>query len=412
MSELRSEPSAQCELRLEDPAFYDDGQYAVYERLQREDPVYHYAPLDLYVLSRYDDVRRVSRSPEIFSSTGGLTLNELRLRESGVGHALDAFFDPSGELMITLDPPRHRALKQTLTPAFTPRSVGSMGPRIAELVACLLDPIVAGRPVEVVSALAARLPVLVAAEVLGVRGPDVDRIQVWTEALEDLTKAETEADLLDAARRFAPVQDFLREQVALTRKAPGNDVMTTLLGATIDGAPLTEAHILTHLMTLLSNSGTTRLLVASLLGLLADHPDQLELLVEQPELRASAIEEALRVAPPARGFVRTATRDVELHGRTIRAGQQVYLLYTAANRDPNVFSDPHRFDISRHQERLHVSFGYGTHTCLGAALVRREADVFLTELLARHRRIGRAGTPVRQEHVQLNGWSRLELVFS
>jgi cytochrome P450 len=170
--------------------------------------------------------------------------------------------------------------------------------------------------------------------------------------------------------------------------------------------------MLSHLTTLISNGGTTRLLLASLMELLATHPAELDRLIADPGLQGSAIEEALRVRPPARGFVRTVTRDTELGGEQIRAGQRVYMLYDAANRDPEVFAEPHLFDIVRHQERMHVSFGYGTHACLGAALVRLEVAIFVRELLTRFARVELAGTPVRQTHVQLNGWAELPLAFS
>ena len=164
-------------------------------------------------------------------------------------------------------------------------------------------------------------------------------------------------------------------------------------------------------MTLMSNGGTTRLLLASLVRLLATHPDQLARVVAEPALQVSAIEEALRLCPPARGFARTVVDEVELRGVTMRAGQHVYLLYDAANRDAEIFADPHAFDVARHQERMHVSFGYGTHTCLGAALIRVEVGIFFRELLRRFNTIEPAGPPVRQQHVQLNGWQELPVVF-
>jgi cytochrome P450 len=126
---------------------------------------------------------------------------------------------------------------------------------------------------------------------------------------------------------------------------------------------------------------------------------------------SSAVEEALRVSPPARGFVRTVREDVVLRDTQITAGQRVYLLYDAANRDPEVFENPHTFDVARHQERMHVSFGYGTHTCLGAALVRMEVDLFMTRLLARYPQFSLSAPPVRQRHVQLNGWQALPVTF-
>jgi cytochrome P450 len=399
-------------VRIEDYDFYDNAScYPVYERLQRERPVYYYEPLDMWVLSKYDDVRHVSRTPNTFSSTRGLTLNEIRLARSGAGKSLERFFDPAGELVITLDPPRHRQLKQTMTPAFNPRAVRSLEPQITALSNQLLDQIQAGEPIDFVATTARKLPVLVAAAVLGVPDADPDQIQVWVDALEALTRVETVAELEAAAANFKPMDEFFRAHLAQRRKQPGDDLMSVLLATRLEGEPLTEPQMLSHLMTLMSNGGTTRLLLASLVWLFAAHPEDLARVVAEPGLQASAIEEALRLCPPARGFARTVVDDAVLRGVTMRAGQHVYMLYDAANRDAEIFADPHAFDVARHQERMHVSFGYGTHTCLGAALIRVEVGIFVRELLRRFTRIELAGEPVRQQHVQLNGWQRLPVVF-
>jgi cytochrome P450 len=380
--------------------------------MQASDPVAYYEPLDLFVLTRYDDVRFAGRTPELFSNASGLTLNELRMGQGGIKDAFERFFDPSGELVITLDPPRHRQLKQLLTPAFNPRAVRALEPAIHRITNELLDTITPGEPIEFVDRIAARLPVAVAAAVLGVPGDHFDELAVWVQALEDFTRVETEAELDAAAVKFASMGEFLHENIQRKRREPEDDLISVLLGARLDDAPLPEPVILSHLMTLLSNGGTTRLLLASLADLLGQYPDERQRVVGGGSaLRQSALEEALRLAPPARGFVRTLTHDHVLHGQNIRAGQHVYLLYVAANRDAEHFLDPHAFDAGRHQEKLHVAFGYGTHTCLGAALVRLEVDIFLAALLERFPTIERAGDPVRLSHVQLNGWSHLPLIF-
>jgi cytochrome P450 len=399
-------------VRIEDYDFYDEANcYPVYEWLQRQQPVYYYEPLDTWVLSKYEDVRHVSRTPNTFSSTRGLTLNEIRLARSGAGKSLERFFDPSGELVITLDPPRHRQLKQIMTPAFNPRAVRSLEPQITALSNQLLDQIRVGEPIEFVSTIARKLPVLVAAVVLGVPDADPDQIQVWVDALEALTRVVAVADLEAAAANFKPMDGFSRSHLARKREQPGDDLMSVLLTTRLEGELLTEPQMLSHLMTLMSNGGTTRLLLASLVGLLATHPEDLARIVAEPDLQASVIEETLRLRPPARGFARTVVDDVVMRGVPMRAGQHVYMLYDAANRDAEIFEDPHAFDVARHQEHMHVSFGYGTHTCLGAALIRVEVGIFVRELLRRFTRIEPVGEPVRQQHIQLNGWQHLPVIF-
>jgi cytochrome P450 len=403
--------TASSRVEIERADFYGNGQFEVYDWLQKHDPVHYYEPLDVFVVSRYEDVRYISRTTDIFSNTGALTLNMIRLARSGAGNSLEQFFDKSGEMVITLDPPRHRQLKHTLTPAFNPRAVRTLEPAINEMCKRLVDDIVPGVAMDVVPAIAAKLPVYVAARVLGLGDVNLDDVGRWINALESLTRVETFEELLVAAGDFGTMNDVMVAALAEKRDQPGDDLISLLLATELDGQPLTDAQMLSHLSTLISNGGTTRALIGSMLGLLAEHPDQLELLVAKPELLGGAIEESLRFAPPARGFARVVLRDVELGGERIRAGQHVYMLYSAANRDPDVFPDPQRFDITRHGDRMHVSFGYGAHTCLGAALVRLEITQLFTELLGRYSALEVVEEPVPQEHVQLNAWQHLTMKF-
>jgi cytochrome P450 len=247
--------------------------------------------------------------------------------------------------------------------------------------------------------------------VLGLTDVDLGEVGRWVSALEALTRVETFDELLAAAGQFATMNDYMQSELQRKRTSPGDDLMSIMLRTELNGQPLNEAQMLSHLSTLISNGGTTRVLLASAVELLARHPGERELIVTDPGQVDHAIEEVLRVAPPARGFARLVLQDTEIRGQQIRAGQHVYILYSAANRDPDVFTDPHRFDIRRAQERMHLSFGYGTHSCLGATLVRMEASLFLRELLRRYPQMEIAEEPVRQRHVQINGWQRLVVSF-
>jgi cytochrome P450 len=169
---------------------------------------------------------------------------------------------------------------------------------------------------------------------------------------------------------------------------------------------------MSHVSTLISNGGTTRALLASAVDLLAEHPVQRGWIRDDPKVLAGAIEEVLRFAPPARGFSRLVVQDTEIRGTPIKAGQYVYMLYSAANYDTTVFEDPERFDIKRRWEQLHVSFGFGTHSCLGQPLVRLEVSALLHELLSRYGDFEVVGERVRQPHVQLNGWAHLPVRFN
>jgi cytochrome P450/ferredoxin len=188
--------------------------------------------------------------------------------------------------------------------------------------------------------------------------------------------------------------------------------MSVLLSEELDGAPLSEPRLLTYCHQVLSvGNDTTRSLLASFAIALAQHPDQRDLLAADRTLMPAAIEEALRWSTPGRGFVRTATRDTEIAGRPIRAGQRIYLLYAAGNFDPAVFPHPRRFDIRRDTDQPHMAFGFGPHVCIAAQLVRLVTALLFGELLDRYPRFELAGRPEPIRHVLRNGWLTAPIVF-
>src|SRR5579863_2823326 len=398
-------------VRAEDPLFYGDGQFAVYDRMRDEAPAFHYKPLDVFLLTRMEDVRFVSTHPEQFSNASGLTLNQLRMARDGAQAAFERFNEPDGELVITKDPPRQRALRALMSANLTPRYLSGFSQALDGFCRELLDQVEDGEPVDFVDSVAARLPLYVAAALLGVDAVDIARMKSWVAALEELTMVTSAADLEEPGQRFDELKAFLREQLARKRREPGNDMMSSFLASTLDGAAVPDAVVLAHVATLMSNGGTTRLLLASIAGLLAANPSQFEQVKADPGRLDGMIEECLRLMPPARGFVRTATADLQVAGASIRAGQRVYLLYPAANRDPGHFTNPDSFELARPQSYGHASFGFGAHFCLGAGLARMEARALFAELLARCGSIRLAGVPARYQHVQLNGWENLPVIL-
>jgi cytochrome P450 len=333
------------------------------------------------------------------------------MAKAGATAAFERFNEPGGELVITKDPPRQRALRALMSQNLTPRYLQGFGDALDGFCRDLLDRAADGSPFDFVSSIAAPLPLYVAAALLGVAEVDIPRMQSWVAALEDLTRVTSAAELEAPGQRFDELKRFLRDQLELKRRTPGNDMISAFLASTLDGSAPSEAIVLAHVATLMSNGGTTRLLLSSIASVLATSSSPLELIRADPGLLDGVIEECLRLMPPARGFVRTATADVELAGTRIRAGQRLYMLYPAANRDPGHFTDPDRFDPARRQAYGHASFGFGTHFCLGAGLARMEAKALFTELISRYSAIRAAGTPTRYEHVQLNGWATLPVTL-
>jgi cytochrome P450 len=396
-------------VRVEDPDFYDDTQFEVYDRMRLEAPAYRYDPLDVHLLTRMADVREASTHPELFSNAAGLTLNQLRMARAGASAAFERFNEPDGELVITKDPPRQREIRSLMAPTMTPRYLARFRERLDGYCAELLDRVEPGESFDFVDKIAMRLPLYAAGVMLGVEEVDLPRWQGWVSALEELTNVEDVADLEEPGTRFDDLKDFLRGQLAAKRRSPGEDMISLMLQGELDGAPVSDAVVLTHISTLMSNGGTTRLLLTSLADLLARNPDQLALIRSDPERLDVAIEEALRLAPPARGFVRTLTGEAEVGGARLQAGDRVYLLYPAANRDPALFADPERFDVTRPQSGSHAAFGFGTHFCLGAALARLEARLLFSQLLSRFGQLHLEGERQRYRHVQLNGWADLPI---
>jgi cytochrome P450 len=243
-------------------------------------------------------------------------------------------------------------------------------------------------------------------------GRDED-IRRWSDALESLKLVHGADSIRVAIRQFSEMRDFFRAQFEVKRASPGEDLISALLAARLDGAPIPEASLLTYCSTFLAaGSDTTRSLLAGMALALAEHPDQLEKLRANPDLLEGAIEESLRWVTPARGFLRTARQDTEIRGVRIQAGQRVYLLYDAGNRDAEVFPDPWTYDIERPNASAHLGFGYGPHLCIAAHLARLEARQLYRALLSSFERIEVGGEVVEIRQLLRNGWIRLPLSFS
>jgi cytochrome P450 len=409
---VTSEQSLAGLVRLEDPEFYLD-PHPVYDRMRREQPAYYYAPLDIFVLTRYADMRDAARRPDLFSSAHGVVLSQLQGHRDGTTEIVDQFIDPAGEIFAFTDPPRHRELRKVLMPAFSPRAVTAMSAQIGESCRLLAESVSPGVVTDVVERIAERLPILVAARLLGVPRKYAADIRRWSQARELLTSGvASRAELRQAASVFAGINGFLRDQFAAKRASPGDDLMSVLLSEELDGEPLSEPRLLTYCHQVLSvGNDTTRSLLASFAIALAEHPDQRDLLAADRTLMPGAIEEALRWSTPGRGFVRTATRDTEIAGQPIRAGQRVYLLYAAGNFDPGAFPLPRRFDIRRNCDQQHLAFGFGPHVCIAGQLVRLVTALLFGELLDRYPWFELAGRPEPLRHVLRNGWRSAPIVF-
>jgi cytochrome P450 len=376
--------------------FAGGAPYADFARLRRDRPVYwQVTPGDggYWALTKHADVVEVSRSPELFSSARGFVVIE-ELAESQLAMMRQS--------LLGMDPPEHARLRRTILGAFTPRVVTALEPRVREITRAIVARAAARREVEFVEDVAGDLPMQVIGELLGVPESERARLRAWAAQLTGSQDGDLNPGGADAAPTASIEMAIYAIGLAQARRGgAGSDLTTLAVNAEVDGHSMNDAEFAGFFVQLATaGNDTTRNLLSHGLRLLLEHSDQLEAVRRDESLIPGAVEEMLRYESPLHYFRRTATRDMELRGQKIRAGERVVLYYGAANRDEDVFRDPERFDIRR-SPNPHLSFGFGEHFCLGAALARLEARVFFEELLRAFPRIELAGEP-RHQRSNLN----------
>ncbi len=367
-------------------AGFREDPYPFYRRLRENDPFHKSRAGDGYVLSRYEDVAEVLRD-------GSFSADErnLNLYARFVGRRLRAGLpDPYADdnmSMLRRDPPDHSRLRGLVAKAFTPRAIERMRPRVEQILKELLEARPAHGAMELVREFAAPLPVRVIAELLGVPPEDHLRFRDWSNEIVRSLGEGTFDDERAALRATAELRAYFEAIVDARRTAPREDLISALAAAEQDGDRLRLSEMFATLVLLLvaGNETTTNLISNAMLALLRS-PDQLALLRAQPERVPAALEELLRYDSPVQMTSRIAKHDCTLAGQRVRRGQQLVLLLGAANRDPAVFADPERLDVTRAEVR-HLSFSLGNHFCLGAQLARLEGSLALEALVTRYPRL-------------------------
>jgi cytochrome P450 len=313
---------------------------------------------------------------------------------------------PTSASMIELDPPRHNQLRSLVAQAFTPKAVTELEPAIRNLAHQLLDAVIDQGEMDAVKDFAAPLPLLVINRLLGVPKEDQQQVREWCMAYAQATTPaawQARSDLL------AYFTDLLEQR----RKAPQDDLVSALLSAQIDGQHLTGSEVANFcLLLIIAGNETTKNLIGNALLCFDEYPTAMEPIRTEPTLLPGAIEEVLRYLSPVPSFPRVARVDTMIEEQAVKAGQWVMPWIMSANRDPEVFSDPNRFDIQRNPNR-HISFGAGVHFCLGAPLARMEARIGLSAMFERLSDIQRVRTvplePIR--HPVAYGMKHLPLTF-
>lgn len=319
---------------------------------------------------------------------------------------------------LMLNPPDHTRLRRLVSRAFTPRMIDRLAPRIEEITAGLVADAVADGatdPIDLLSALAAPLPVVVISELLGVPTADRDRFEAWSHAMaRGLDPDFLLPPAVREAQERARVEfgHYFRDLAARRRAEPGEDLLSALVAVTDAGDTLTEDElVVTCTLLLIAGHETTTNLIGNGVLALLRHPRQRDALVADPGLVDGAIEEMLRYDSPVQLTARSALQDTAVGGLPAPAGTTVLTMIGAANRDPAAHADAEAFDITRPPTR-HLAFGQGIHFCLGSPLARLEGRIALRELLTRAPRMRLAGEPVWKENVTLRGLSTLPVAMA
>jgi cytochrome P450 len=365
-----------------DPAQKRD-PFPFYANARRETPVFFSPILNMWVVTRHEDILTVLRDPSVFSSLNiiesptPLPPEVVEILSQGI---------PFVPTLINNDPPSHTRVRNLCNKAFTPQRVAGMETRIRELANSLIDGFVHEGRADVIERFANPLPQIVIADIVGVPRSDTEKFvrlaDEWAATIFEGLPTDVQLKLAPGAVAF---QAYNAEMIAERRNNPQNDLMSDLVHAQVEGeVPLTDWEIVSIASTLLvAGHPTVTALIGNALIVLTGHPEYLEALSQNPQLAPAIVEEVLRIESPSPGLPRVCTRDFNLGGVTVPKGAKLFLAYTSANRDETVFPNPAQFDIHRPNLNRHLAFGRGVHYCIGAPLGRLEGRIALEVLTQR-----------------------------
>jgi cytochrome P450 len=358
-------------------AFRDD-PLPLYRALRDEDPAHYSEKYDCWFLSRFRDIWKVEQmGPSLTLAFGQMPLQIMNLAESG---------DPErvADNLGYLDAPRHTALRQILSPHFKPNAARELEGFTREIARGFVSEFAERGEADVIADLAMRTSVRVACKIIGLPLEKAD----WLASLVNRGFERDETGQVHSDEALASSETlfgFLTETIAERRRNPrhSDDAIGTMVGATLEGEPLSDLSILTNLsIMLIGGTETLPKVFSACVNRLAQNPDQRAEVAADPSLAPHAIHEALRYDMPTQMLGRRIRKEIEIHGKTLKPGQGLLFMWASANRDEREFPDPDRFDIHRRAPRI-LTFGSGEHMCLGANMARMEGKVMLEEFLAR-----------------------------
>ncbi len=383
-----------------DPTVHDDPA-EFYGQLRAMGPVFGNRLIG--ASARHDVVNHVLRSEAFRANPGGAPTALLdKIMTAAIDpRALGPVDIPS---LLAIEPPQHTRIRRLVSHAFTPRAIAGYADTIREITDGLLDRV--GDQFDLIDDFAARLPVTVIAKIMGIADDMHDELLgIGNDAALTLDPAMSWRDFRAADRAVRKAGVLLDEHIAELRRAPGTDLLSELVQISEDGDRLTDEELRVNTLLLLgAGFETTVNLIGNAVALLLQHPEQLATLRFDPDGWPNAVDEVLRYDSPVQVTVRVAGEDTELAGQPVKAGRALVLMLGAANRDPDVFPNPDRFDVTRPEARQHLAFSAGIHYCLGAQLARLEAAIALQRLFERFPDLAVAAPPTRRRTRVLHGF--------
>jgi cytochrome P450 len=393
---------------LADPAVWDDGPpYELFARMQHEAPA-HFSPQrnlpgegGFWSITRFDDVRAVSRDHRTFSS-----------ERRGIFHMDDVGvpLDMQRLQLISMDPPRHDRLKALVIKEFTPEKVAEHEEHVKQIINGVLDSVADRERFDLVADVARPIPARVIGSLLGTPPEDDATLVHWTNVFTAFEDPAIREQWKDTMAVVSEIVEYTQKMIAQRDDSAGGNLLTAMVDAEVEGDKLNELEIATFFVLLMSagNDSTRATYSATMLELLRN-PQLLHQVRERPELVDAVVEEGLRCYPAFAFMARAATKDTELHGKTIKENDRLLLWYIASNRDETVFPDPHKFDITRQGlADQHQAFGgRGRHFCLGANLARLELKLWIQQTLERFPDLELDGDPTRVRALFLNQYNSI-----
>ena len=381
---------------LLDPTFHVGDPHPAYRWMRHNEPIYRDERNRLWCITRYEHLRAVERQAVTFVSSQGYR----------------SFRVPTETSMISKDDPAHAEQRRLVADRFTPKAVAALEDQVREVVTEAIGLIAFANAVEVVDALAARIPSIMTCRLIGWDDDNWRDVRSWSERLMRIdTMARNPLQGADGLRAVMEIARLVDRTVPERRACPADDMLTAWSQAELGGCPMTIEEINSELgLVIPGGAETTRTTLARALIMFSERNDLWEQLAGEPGLIPVAVEELLRWITPLNNMFRTAATDTDIDGVTMKAGDRLALVYPSANRDEDVFTDPDEVILTRDPNH-HVAFGFGTHFCLGAHVARLILRVALEELTSRFTALRPLAPPVYEANVFVKAVERFELAF-